>query len=92
MKEVAEQRLNREMVDLDPLEDEDVDFLRDVLTRHAAETASSVATKLLAEWDSTISRFSKIMPRDYKRVVEAARAAEADGSNVDEAIMAAAHG
>ena len=85
-------RLNREMVDLDPLEDEDVDFLRDVLTRHAAETASSVATKLLAEWDSTISRFSKIMPRDYKRVVEAARAAEADGSNVDEAIMAAAHG
>ena len=32
------------------------------------------------------------MPRDYKRVVEAARAAEADGSNVDEAIMAAAHG
>jgi glutamate synthase (NADPH/NADH) large chain len=90
--DLAEQRLNREMVDLDPLEDEDVEFLRDVLTRHAAETASSVATALLADWETTITRFSKIMPRDYKRVLEAARAAEADGSNVDEAIMAAAHG
>ena len=61
-------------------------------TRHAAETASSVATNLLADWETTITRFSKIMPRDYKRVIEAARAAEADGSNVDEAILAAAHG
>jgi glutamate synthase (NADPH) large chain len=90
--DLAEQLLNREMVDLDPLDDEDVAFLRDVLTRHAAETASSVATNLLADWETTITRFSKIMPRDYKRVIEAARAAEADGSNVDEAIMAAAHG
>jgi glutamate synthase (NADPH) large chain len=63
-----------------------------VLTRHAAETASTVAATLLADWDNAVERFSKIMPRDYKRVIEAARAAEADGSNVDEAIMAAAHG
>jgi glutamate synthase (NADPH) large chain len=90
--DLAEQRLNREMVDLDPLDDEDRAFLHDVLTRHAAETASTVAAGLIADWDGTLDRFSKVMPRDYKRVIAAARAAEADGSNVDEAIMAAAHG
>jgi len=85
-------RLNTEMVDLDPLDEDDRTLLRDVVTRHAAETASTVAAGLLAEWDTAVERFSKIMPRDYKRVLEAARLAERDGIDVDEAIMAAAHG
>src|SRR3954468_13509416 len=90
--DLAEQRLNTEMVDLDPLDDDDRTFLREVVTRHAAETGSTVAANLLAEWDDAVTRFAKVMPRDYKRVLEAARAAERDGLNVDEAIMAAAHG
>jgi glutamate synthase (NADPH/NADH) large chain len=90
--DLAEQRLNRDMVDLDPLDDDDRTFLRETVTRHAGETASTVATALLADWDASVARFVKIMPRDYKRVLEAARAAEADGIDVDEAIMAAAHG
>jgi glutamate synthase (NADPH/NADH) large chain len=80
------------MVDLDPLDGDDVTFLRDVVTRHAAETGSTVAAALLAQWEDVVPRFSKVMPRDYKRVLEAARAAELEGRNVDEAIMAAAHG
>jgi len=51
-----------------------------------------VATALLAEWEDAVERFSKIMPRDYKRVLEAAKAAESQGVDVDKAIMAAAHG
>jgi glutamate synthase (NADPH/NADH) large chain len=90
--DLATQRLNTEMVDLDPLDDDDRTFLRDVVTRHAAETASTVAAALLTEWETSVERFSKIMPRDYKRVLEAARLAEQDGVDVDEAIMAAAHG
>jgi len=90
--DLAEQRLNTEMVDLDPLDDDDKAFLREVITKHAAETGSTVAANLLAEWDEAVARFSKVMPRDYKRVLEAARVAERDGLNVDEAIMAAAHG
>jgi glutamate synthase (NADPH/NADH) large chain len=90
--DLVEQRLNGEMVDLDPLDADDVAFLREVVTRHAAETGSTVAANLLAAWEETVPRFSKIMPRDYKRVLEAARAAERDGIDVDEAIMAAAHG
>jgi glutamate synthase (NADPH/NADH) large chain len=90
--DLAEQRLNREMVDLDPLDDDDRAFLREVVTKHAAETASTVATALLSDWDISVERFAKIMPRDYKRVLEAAQAAETAGIDVDEAIMAAAHG
>jgi len=90
--DLPEQRLNTEMVDVDPLDADDRAFLREIVTRHAAETGSTVAANLLAEWDEAVNRFAKIMPRDYKRVLEAARAAERDGIDVDEAIMAAAHG
>jgi glutamate synthase (NADPH/NADH) large chain len=85
-------RLNREMVDLDPLDDEDAAVLRGLLTRHAAETGSAVAAALLTDWDGALARFSKIMPRDYKRVLAAAASARTRGIDVDEAIMAAAHG
>ncbi|HEY7279484.1 MAG TPA: glutamate synthase-related protein, partial [Trebonia sp.] len=85
-------RLNREMVDVDPLEDADVEFLREVISRHHAETGSAVAARLLASWETAAPRFSKVMPKDYKRVLSAASAAEREGRDVNEAVMAAAHG
>jgi glutamate synthase (NADPH/NADH) large chain len=85
-------RLNREMVDVDPLEDADVDFLREVVSRHHAETGSAVAARLLASWEEAAPRFAKVMPKDYKRVLSAASAAEREGRDVNEAVMAAAHG
>ncbi|HEU5033372.1 MAG TPA: glutamate synthase large subunit [Mycobacteriales bacterium] len=90
--DLAEQRLNREMVDLDPLDEDDRAFLREIVAKHAAETASTVATSLLTDWETAVERFSKVMPRDYKRVLQAAQAAQSQGVDVDEAIMAAAHG
>jgi glutamate synthase (NADPH/NADH) large chain len=85
-------RLNREMVDVDPLEDADAEFLREVVARHHAETGSTVAAKLLASWEEAAQRFAKVMPKDYKRVLIAASAAEREGRDVNEAVMAAAHG
>jgi glutamate synthase (NADPH/NADH) large chain len=90
--DLAPSRLNTEMVDLDPLEEEDVEFLRDVVSRHHAETGSTVAAGLLASWDGAVERFAKVMPKDYKRVLTAASAAEREGRDVNEAVMAAAHG
>ncbi|MDQ1748459.1 MAG: glutamate synthase large chain [Frankiaceae bacterium] len=90
--DLAEQRLNTEMVDLAELDDDDREFLRETVTRHAAETASTVAAGLLADWDDAVPRFAKILPRDYKRVLDAAKRAAEEGLDVDEAIMAAAHG
>ena len=84
-------RLNREMVDLDELEEDDTEFLRDTIRRHAEETGSPVAAAILADWHNEVERFQKVMPQDYKRVLEAAALAEERGINVDEAIMAASH-
>jgi glutamate synthase (NADPH) large chain len=83
-------RINTEMVDLDPLEAADARFLREVAERHHAETGSAVAARLLADWDP--GRFTKVMPKDYKRVLSAASLAQREGRDVNQAVMAAAHG
>ena len=90
--DLSPMRVNREMVDLDPLDDEDTEFLRDVVEKHYVETESAVAHALLADWDVAVERFGKVMPKDYKRVLQAQAAAERDGRDVNEAIMEAAHG
>jgi glutamate synthase (NADPH/NADH) large chain len=58
-------RVNTEMVDLDPLDEGDRETLRQMLTEHAQETGSPVAERLLGQ----LHRFTKVMPRDYKRVL-----------------------
>ena len=85
-------RLNREMVDLDELDEDDQAWLRATIRTHEVETGSAVARRLLADWHDEVERFRKVMPKDYKRVLEAARVAEERGINVDEAIMAASRG
>jgi glutamate synthase (NADPH/NADH) large chain len=85
-------RVNREMVDIERLDDDDCLTVRDLMSRHATETGSTVASALLADWEGAVGRLTKIMPRDYKRVLDAAKVAEETGSDVDSAIMAAAHG
>ncbi|MEX1177225.1 MAG: glutamate synthase large subunit [Nitriliruptor sp.] len=84
--------LNPEMVDLDPLDEPDKVWLRDQLRTHAELTGSVVAEQLLGRWHREVRRFKKVMPRDYKRVLEASRLAEEQGQDVDEAIMASARG
>jgi glutamate synthase (NADPH/NADH) large chain len=51
-----------------------------------------VAGRLLADWEQALARFVKVMPKDYKRVLDAASRAEQEGRDVNEAVMAAAHG
>ncbi|HEX2850247.1 MAG TPA: glutamate synthase large subunit [Acidimicrobiales bacterium] len=86
------QRLNTEMVDLDPLEEDDLEWLRSIVGKHRAETGSAVADRILKRWHEENRWFVKVMPKDYKRVLEAIRIAEERGESVDEAIMAASHG
>jgi glutamate synthase (NADPH/NADH) large chain len=84
--------VNLEMVELEPLDEEDRRFLADIVARHGAETGSAVARRLLDSWGQALSAFVKVMPRDYRRVLEATRRAVEEGTSVDEAVMAAAHG
>ena len=88
-------RLNGDMADIEPLDAEDGDLLRLLVTKHREETGSAVALRLLSDWDAALARFTKVMPRDYKRVIEARAKALAEGVDsaaVDEMIMEAARG
>jgi glutamate synthase (NADPH) large chain len=85
-------RVNTETVELQRLEPEDLAWLRDVVAKHAQNTGSSLATSILADWPRRSAQFTKIMPRDYQRVLEATLLAKREGRDVDTAIMVASRG
>ena len=61
---------NAEMVDLDPLvADEDIAELKQLISNHAGFTGSTVAGAVLNDWANQVTRFVKVMPKDYKRVL-----------------------
>ncbi|WP_405391428.1 glutamate synthase large subunit [Streptomyces sp. NBC_01102] len=85
------------VIDLDPdnvntgnlgavctLDDTDKQWLHAVVRRHQEETGSTVAEKLLADWDTAVARFSKIIPSTYKAVLAAKDAAELAGLSEQE--------
>jgi glutamate synthase (NADPH/NADH) large chain len=90
--DLAAHRVNLGMVDIEQPSENELESVRGLVQRYADETGSALGAKLLADWPATAARFSKIMPRDYKRVLAARAAAERDGRDVLEAIMEAAHG
>ena len=84
---------NQGMVDLDPLEeDEDLETVKTLLTKHVQYTQSTVARKILDNWSTYQSKFIKVMPKDYKRVLTAIKKAKQDGVSIDDAVMESAHG
>ena len=84
---------NQDMVHLESLvEAEDVEAVKSMLKNHHEYTNSPVAEKILNDWDNYQSKFIKVMPKDYKRVLEAMKRAKVEGTSVDEAVMEAAHG
>jgi glutamate synthase (NADPH/NADH) large chain len=69
-REFRQTRCNRSGVDLDEeLTGEDVDLLRFWIARHAEETRSPLANRILENWDAALRTFVKVFPRDYKRVL-----------------------
>ncbi|MFE1150269.1 glutamate synthase large subunit [Streptomyces albidoflavus] len=97
------------VIDLDPdrvnagnaaaveaLDDTDRRWLHDVVRRHQEETGSTVAEKLLADWENALTRFSKIIPTTYKAVLAAKDAAELAGltetETTEKMMEAATHG
>ncbi|WP_052865892.1 glutamate synthase large subunit [Streptomyces niger] len=86
--------VNKEMTAaVNPLNDTDKQWLHDVVRRHQEETGSTVAEKLLADWDAAAARFSKVIPPTYQAVLAAKEAAEQAGlseSETHEKMMEAA--
>ncbi|WP_328308716.1 glutamate synthase large subunit [Actinomycetospora sp. NBC_00405] len=90
--DLVEGRVNHQMVELEVVGEEDLAELRAMVERHYALTDSAVAHALLTDWDAAGPRFTKVMPTDFKRVLEATADAERNGRDVNEAIMEAARG
>ncbi|MCE0494281.1 glutamate synthase large subunit [Vibrio salinus] len=63
-------KLNRELVDLDPIDNEDKALLSEMLTKHQVLTGSDVAKAFLANFEDNVKSLVKVMPRDYKRVIQ----------------------
>ncbi|MCR3748593.1 glutamate synthase large subunit [Lentzea californiensis] len=84
--------VNQEMVNLQRLSAEDLRWLKDAVTKHHKATGSAVAASLLGDWTRRAGAFTKVMPGDYQRVLEAMRLARAEGRDVDAAVMEASRG
>jgi glutamate synthase domain-containing protein 3 len=73
------------MVGLEPLaEADDIDVVRDLLIQHAGYTGSTVAARLLSDWESAVERFVKVMPLDYRRVLDERKRLEDEAREVVE--------
>jgi glutamate synthase (NADPH) large chain len=84
--------VNADMVELQRPNPDDLRWLRETVERHHRFTGSAVAASLLGDWPRRSAAFTKVMPRDYQRVLEAMRIARAEGRDVDKAIMEASRG
>ena len=84
-----EVRCNKQMVSLEPLsEAEDLDLVHGLLERHREYTASTVAARLLQDWPRAAARFVKVMPNEYRRVLNEQRVA-AEEDTAGETVVAA---
>jgi len=81
---------NQNMVYLENLLDEnEIDEVEEMIHRHAEYTGSELAWRVLAQWEAMIPRFVKVMPRDYKRMLEAISQSKELGLSGEEAVMKA---
>jgi len=83
-------RVNKEMVELETLTDDaEIAELKAMIQRHADYTNSDLGWRVLIRWDELLPKFVKVMPRDYKRMLEALHQVQQQGLSGDEAVMAA---
>jgi glutamate synthase (ferredoxin) len=83
-------RCNLQMVGLEKLEDADeIEVVWKMVQRHQAYTQSELAARVLANWAHSVPKFVKVMPKDYKRVLQAVQRVKESGLSGEEAIMAA---
>ena len=86
-------RCNREMVSLAQLvhfgDEAELELVRNLIERHAEYTGSRRAQEILDDWAEWLPRFVRVMPNDYKRVLDAQRQMREAGMGEEEAVWAA---
>ncbi|MBI4115091.1 MAG: glutamate synthase large subunit [Candidatus Omnitrophica bacterium] len=83
-------RCNKQMVELGPLDQlEEIKIVRNMIERHGQYTGSQRAKHILNLWDEMVPKFVRVIPKDYKRVLQAMDRVKSQGLSGEEAIMAA---
>ena len=94
--DLEERRVNRELVELGPVDRRGgARSWRQLVRTHLEETGSTVAEELLADWATSLTRFTEVMPTDYRSRSRPRRRPKADGLDENEAanaMMEALHG
>lgn len=72
------EKVNQEMVGLQPLNDEDRGILRTYVEKHFQHTTSRVAFQLMQQWEAVIGQFVKVLPRDFEQALASRSIALAD--------------
>ncbi len=87
---VATHHINQEMVLLEPLRDQaESDEVKKMLMRHVNYTGSKQAQRILDKWERCMQQFVRVIPHDYKRMLESIEREKASGLNEQEAVLAA---
>ncbi len=90
MNEDFKTRCNTEMVDLEKLKDlDEIEYLKSMIYKHFDYTGSKHAKGILDLWDEMLPKFVKVMPRDYKRMINTIKRMNESGLSGEEALMAA---
>lgn len=83
-------RLNKQLVSMTEVSDShDIELVKDLIQRHAKETGSELAKKILKDFDNYIRHFKKIVPNDYQKMMTEIAKGEERGLNHDEAVLEA---
>jgi len=85
-----ERQVNREMVLLEKIEDQmEIDAVMGMIQRHVAYTGSEYAQRILDDWAELLPKFVRVIPKDYKRMIEAIAREKASGLDEATAQLAA---
>jgi glutamate synthase (NADPH/NADH) len=77
-------KVNQEMVELSSLEDpSEISYLRGLIEDHHHYTGSELAARILLDFNRALPRFVKVLPTDYKRVLEETAAKEAEAKKAE---------
>lgn len=85
-EEVFASRVNYEMVALEGLDDDDREFLRVTVEKHRDLTGSAVANRILESWEVSLASFRKVMPIDFKRVLDVIEASSSAGLSEEQTV------
>jgi glutamate synthase (ferredoxin) len=89
---VFSSQCNQEMVLLEKVSKNDEQVLKTLISNHHQMTASTLAQEILSRWVENKNKFVKVMPKDYKRVLDVIKTAQSKGMTEEDAMMEAMNG